>query len=289
MWSCAYAQIHIYSINYKKLFFLQIILLYFKFGECSTVEDDFDYLPFRPDEEHTIINNINITTNSIYGTGNKLKDLLYKNACTTICKEVNGGGKLSCCVGGIQDIKCMDEQFCQILIDLVNRFLIMIIFSTYFSLMLLTMIIIFIIFYTLSRKRAKNELSIKGSCLNGLVAALLVLFAGLIVPIAILKIISLYKKKSMTKLLGGNFQKISTTELVMTVNLKNEQKKKRYNIIPYNNMNNDENVMSSKSSKSGRSDLIFQDVNQNFSNNSDNFDIKPSSWEKLQIADKNRL
>lgn len=109
--------------------------------------------------------------------------------------------------------------------------------STYCSLLIVSVIVSFIVIYCVSyNKKSKRENGIdlyypynrRDSFINGVVAGLIVCFTWLIIPLIILAIVSCIKRKSMTSLLGGKFEKISATSYMLSVEVKNEKRKEKY-------------------------------------------------------------
>ncbi len=79
--------------------------------------------------------------NSIYGTGNVLKDNVYKDYCHILCKT-------RCCSGNdIQKLKCLTITQCEHLLNRIKGFTLYIIFISYICFSIITSIIIFLIFY----------------------------------------------------------------------------------------------------------------------------------------------
>ena len=161
---------------------------------------------------HTFNNEIN----SIYGTGDTKYDIEYRVECDRKCNK--------CCDGQIKEkIRCLEEDECDKIENKLYRHIYKILLGVYFMVLVITTIIVFLVFYFISKKVYSYQESIK----NGRVMALLVLSSGLILPIIILKIISCYKKIPMIKLLGGNFEKI-TPKIVLSVETKLSEREKKY-------------------------------------------------------------
>jgi hypothetical protein len=206
------------------LFLILVLWFFVSFSEASC-EGDIHYTPFQP-------KNKQIPTNSIYGTGNKITDVVYRASCKALCKKnyIREFPNYCCSGESLETLKCNTMDYCNILRGYINEFLISIVFTSYISLILITMLVIFLIYYFLS-KRTLQRSSTKQCILNGLVASTIVLFTGLILPIIILKITSIYMKKSMTSILGGEFKEINPTNLIMSVEVRNDDKKGKYTIM----------------------------------------------------------
>lgn len=235
-------------------FNLILILLFYTIDIISV---EINYQIFQPKLQNnfTLENN---EFNSVYGTGNRLKDVIYKTACLSTCISLNIDVKNSCCSGNdINKLECKSEQYCKLLKKYIEDYLFSIIISSYSALIIITMITMFIIFYYLSyTKFLAQEIKLSGeytkissinkkqSFINGLVAATLTLFLFLILPILILKTISIFKKKSMTSLLGGKFQIISSFRLLTSIEIKESEKEKRFSNL------NEERTWSHRNCKS---------------------------------------
>jgi hypothetical protein len=151
--------------------------------------------------------------NSIFGTGDTDNDLIYRKQCKEICQ--------TCCTGELHNITCAKVEYCTVLQKELDIYLYTIILSVYFGMLILTMVIMFLVFYLLSRKVYNKATSLK----NGAVAAILTLMAGLVVPVIVLKMVAVWKDKSMTSLLGGDFKKLSSTIISTRIKLTERQKK----------------------------------------------------------------
>jgi hypothetical protein len=152
--------------------------------------------------------------NSIFGTGDTDIDILYRQKCESICK--------TCCTGDdLNSIICASLDYCKGEQSQLDLYLYTIIISVYFSILILTMVVMFVTFYLLSRKVYNNRTSLK----NGTVAAMLTLMTGLILPIIVLKIIAFVKDRDMTSLLGGDFKKLDSNLVSTRIKLTERQKK----------------------------------------------------------------
>jgi hypothetical protein len=232
-----------------------IFILLFYIIDVISVEINYQIFQPKLQNNSTLENN---EFNSIYGTGNRLKDVVYKTACLSTCNSLHIDVQNSCCSGNdINKLECKSEQFCKLLKKYIDDYLFSIIISSYSAFIIITMITMFIIFYYLSyTKFLAQEIKLSGeytkisninkkqSLINGLVAATLTLFLFLIFPILILKTISIFKKKSMTSLLGGKFQIISSFKLLTSIEIKESEKEKRFSNL------NEEKTWSQRNCKS---------------------------------------
>lgn len=83
---------------------------------------------------------------SIYGTGNILKDVVYKVNCVIKCKS-------KCCSGEyFSNMICLSESQCDRKIQKVKKFILKIAFISYLSLAVFTSLIIFLVYFFLSKK-----------------------------------------------------------------------------------------------------------------------------------------
>src|SRR4051812_11917736 len=80
--------------------------------------------------------------NSIFGTGDTDNDLIYRKQCNEICQ--------TCCTGELFNITCPMVDYCKGLQTELEIFLYTIILSVYFGILILTMAIMFLVFYFLS-------------------------------------------------------------------------------------------------------------------------------------------
>jgi hypothetical protein len=231
---------------------------------------DIEYTPFKSE---------NVPNNTIFGTGNRLKDLVYKLACEIKCfpnhiktSYANENNIKFCCqwIDDLKSINCAEKEQCEYLDNLIKNYLITLVFSIYFSLMIITMSCIFFIFFYISQKSVTKSQAVK----NGLVAAILVFLSAFIFPILILKIICLYKNLSMTKILGGEFSSVSMTQMVVSFKLKDSEKTQKIK---------DEGMK--ESAKLCETDNVFK------FQSSDTSSVKSSSEKvkKLNIKDDDRL
>lgn len=321
-------------MNFLNAFF--IFMSIFAIFPAVTKSSSIYYTPYKLHKSDYMKNNQNNNDfnhtlalnemNTIYGTGNKLKDVVYKATCDIICSSQNqinsqnhnshtqgpyhGNNHIdpnrNCCSGDLENLKCMSEQYCNYLKSFLQGYLIGIILSTYISLIFITMLIIFIIFYCLSLRQAKHfennkklkcenvsengdeeevaqieyALTKRQALINGIVAASLVLFTGMIIPIVVLKLISIWKNKSMTRMLGGDFKMISSTKLAASVKVKNERKKK-YLIMDDNQSNSNNKKIVSPAGKS--EGIVIGESSSN--RNEDNIII---TSKKLKMKDEDK-
>jgi hypothetical protein len=170
--------------------------------------------------------------NSIFGTGDTGIDHLYRNRCKEIC--------LNCCEGDIAVITCATAEQCESLQSQIDIYLYTLIASVYFSILIVTASAAFVVFYLLSRKVYDKGLSFK----NGAVAAILTLFTGLIVPLIILKIISVVKNQSMTSLLGGDFKGLNSN--LISTRIKANERHKKYMVEESDSENRQPDVVSKR-------------------------------------------
>lgn len=219
--------------------------------------------------------------NTIYGSGNRLKDVIYKSACIVRCLYNQNQTKIEiiqknsfCCEWktDVESLNCVEKEKCNYLENKLKNYLTFLILTVYFSLVLVLMIILFIVFFYLSSK----SLSKKQSLRNGLVVVVLVLFTSTIIPIIVLKIISLKKKISITKLLGGEFKNISITKVIISVEIKNKERpenNQKFSELKYNYETNSAKMPSSDlySVESGENNIDSKKLNLKDEDNDNKF------------------
>ena len=252
-------------LNIIKIFLLHLLTQ----GKINAF--DLLYSPFFVDHTKERFN----ITNSMYGTGNKLKDIIYMAACRSICSE--NDTLIVCCTGErLNNLTCMYEEFCGELLEEFNSYLTSLIITCYFGVMIVFMIIVFFVFYFFSKK--KSKLGTRQSVINGAIAALVVLFTCLIIPIIIMKIVSwlFFENKSITRLLGGEFKMISSSEIMMSVNTKDKERQKKYQILDHEGHEENPGMLTGKSLK------------DNF-HNSESIENPLACTKKLHMEDASRL
>ena len=140
----------------------------------------------------------NPSINSIYGTGNRTLDLIYRSNCAKLCGQENYTDT-HCCEGNtLEEEKCQSFKRCQEILDNFQYYVIGIALISYLSLTGITMFIVFIVYYFFTRDR-------KFKCKNAYSSALIVLFSALLIPILILQIYCCYKAISIEQFFGAKF------------------------------------------------------------------------------------
>ena len=138
--------------------------------------------------------------NSIYGTGNRTLDIIYRENCARLCGEKTYSDE-HCCEGNtLEEEKCQSFKRCQEILDNFQHYVIGIALISYITLMFITMIIVFIVYYVKT-----NDNNYK--CINAVASSVIVLFAATIIPIAILQFYCWYKVITIEKFFGANFDK----------------------------------------------------------------------------------
>ena len=140
-----------------------------------------------------------IITNTIYGTGNRLTDTSYKSYCVIKCKKEYYSNEFCCSGSNYATMNCLSKEKCKELENLYKNYIIKVAFASYFTLILITMIIIFLLFFW---KTEVKHLKIK----NAVSASIIVFFSALIIPIIIIKIYCYCKKISLSEFFGSDFR-----------------------------------------------------------------------------------
>lgn len=204
----------------------------------------------------------NPSLNSIHGTGNRTLDVIYREKCAQLCGEKTYSD-YHCCEGNtLEEEKCQSFKRCQEILDNFQRYVISIALTSYLCLMVITMIIVFIVYYCYTK-------DLKYKCKNAYSSAIIVLFAATILPIIILQFYCWNKAISIEQFFGANFDKcfnigksLQSIDVInderperMINNKNNVKEKPDFN----NNINNldENNVISQKSSQ--RSNYMLND------------------------------
>jgi hypothetical protein len=120
----------------------------------------------------------------------------------------------------------LSKKDCNNLQNYFRNYVINIALLSYFLLVIVTMFVCFLIFYYMTKD---PNYKFK----NGVAVFIIIFFASLVIPIIILEIYCLCKGIEMFKLLGGDYNKFSQTNLIQSVEIKNDDyelaKKRREN------------------------------------------------------------
>ena len=215
----------IFQINFF-IFFISFINIHSK--------EDVLYTPYSD------YNNPSI--NSIYGTGNRTLDIIYRKNCARLCGEKTYDDS-HCCEGNtLEEEKCQSFRRCQDILDNFQRYIINIALISYFSLMFIVMVVVFFVYYCYTRDK-------KYKCKNAYSSSLVVFFAATIIPIIILQIYCWYKVITIEQYFGANFDKcFNISKSLQSVDVLDDQRPERRNIDNDindnidNNNNNDDNT-----------------------------------------------
>jgi hypothetical protein len=154
--------------------------------------------------------------NSIYGTGNALKDVVYKDYCHIICNT-------RCCSGNdIQKLKCLTVLQCEILLNRIKVFTLYIIFVCYIGFSIITSIIIFFVYFCITRRNHNFSKSFK----IGFTYGFITFSAFTIFGILLIYLISKKKKKKIIELFWGD-DSINLNDFSMKINLREDEKPKK--------------------------------------------------------------
>ena len=174
----------------------------------------------------------NPSINSIYGTGNRTLDIIYRENCAKLCGEKTYDDS-HCCEGNtLEEEKCQSFKRCQDILDNFQRYVLKIAIISYFALMLIVMAIVFIAYYCYTRD--KNY-----KCKNAYSSSLIVFLAGTVIPIIILQIYCWYKVITIEQFFGANFEKcFNISKSLQSVDVLDDQKPENRNTENENNENN---------------------------------------------------
>ena len=206
----------IFQINI--LFFLSFLYIHSKEDELYTPYSDYE----------------NPSINSIYGTGNRTLDILYRENCAKLCGEKNYDDS-HCCEGNtLEEEKCQSFKRCQEILDNFQRYVIKIALISYFTLMFIVMVIVFFVYYCYTRDK-------KYKCKNAFASSVVVFFAGTVIPILVLQIYCWYKVITIEQYFGANFDKcFNISKSLQSVDVIDDQKPEPRN-IDNDNVNYNEN------------------------------------------------
>ena len=206
----------IFQINI--LFFLSFLYIHSKEDELYTPYSDYE----------------NPSINSIYGTGNRTLDILYRENCAKLCGEKNYDDT-HCCEGNtLEEERCQSFKRCQEILDNFQRYVIKIALISYFTLMFIVMVIVFFVYYCYTRDKIYK-------CKNAFASSVVVFFAGTVIPILVLQIYCWYKVITIEQYFGANFDKcFNISKSLQSVDVIDDQKPEPRN-IDNDNVNYNEN------------------------------------------------
>ena len=215
------------------IFQINFFIFFISFINIHSKEDEL-YTPYS-DYNHPSIN-------SIYGTGNRTLDIIYRENCARLCGEKTYDDS-HCCEGNtLEEEKCQSFRRCQDILDNFQRYIINIALISYFSLMFIVMVVVFFVYYCYTRDK-------KYKCKNAYSSSLVVFFAATIIPIIILQIYCWYKVITIEQYFGANFDKcFNISKSLQSVDVLDDQRPERRNIDNDindnidNNNNNDDNT-----------------------------------------------
>jgi len=202
----------------------------------------------------------NPSINSIYGTGNRTLDKIYRDNCARLCGEKTYDHS-HCCEGNtLEEEKCQSFRRCQDILDNFQRYIINIALISYFSLMFIVMVVVFFVYYCYTRDK-------KYKCKNAYSSSLVVFFAATIIPIIILQIYCWYKVITIEQYFGANFDKcFNISKSLQSVDVLDDQRPERRNIDNDINENIDNNNNDDNTSPEINEKKLYQ-VNDNVNSN----------------------
>jgi len=207
----------IFQINFI-IFFVSFLNIYSKEDVLYTTYSDYK----------------NPSINSIYGTGNRTLDVLYREKCAKLCGEKTYDDT-RCCEGNtLDEEKCQSFKRCQEILDNFQRYVIKIALISYFTLMFIVMVIAFFVYYCYTRDKIYK-------CKNAFASSVVVFFAGTVIPILVLQIYCWYKVITIEQYFGANFDKcFNISKSLQSVDVIDDQKPEPRN-IDNDNVNYNEN------------------------------------------------
>ena len=172
----------------------------------------------------------NPSINSVYGTGFKLLDITYRSYCSILHNKTYYSDSY-CCEGNFYSMNKLSKNECIKLQNIFRNYVIKIALLSYFLLVILTIFVCFIIFFHLTKD---SKYKIK----NAIAVSIIIFFASLIIPIIVLEIYCLIKGYEMFKILGGDYNKISQSDFIQSVEIKNDE----YEIAKIKRLNENNNI-----------------------------------------------
>ena len=233
------------------IFQINFFIFFISFINIHSKEDEL-YTPYS-DYNHPSIN-------SIYGTGNRTLDIIYRENCARLCGEKTYDDS-HCCEGStLEEEKCQSFRRCQDILDNFQRYIINIALISYFSLMFIVMVVVFFVYYCYTRDK-------KYKCKNAYSSSLVVFFAATIIPIIILQIYCWYKVITIEQYFGANFDKcFNISKSLQSVDVLDDQRPERRNIDNDINDNIDNNNNDDNTSPDINEKKLYQ-VNDNVNSN----------------------
>ena len=233
------------------IFQINFFIFFISFINIHSKEDEL-YTPYS-DYNHPSIN-------SIYGTGNRTLDIIYRENCARLCGEKTYDDS-HCCEGNtLEEEKCQSFRRCQDILDNFQRYIINIALISYFSLMFIVMVVVFFVYYCYTRDK-------KYKCKNAYSSSLVVFFAATIIPIIILQIYCWYKVITIEQYFGANFDKcFNISKSLQSVDVLDDQRPERRNIDNDINDNIDNNNNDDNTSPDINEKKLYQ-VNDNVNSN----------------------
>ena len=204
----------------------------------------------------------NPSINSIHGTGNRTLDIIYRENCAKLCGE-KSYTDTHCCEGNtLEEEKCQSFKRCQEILDNFQRYVIGIALISYLTLMFITMIIVFIVYYIYTKEK---NYKLK----NAFASSIIVLFAATVIPIVILQIYCWYRLITIEQFFGANFEKcFNIGKSLQSIDVINDEKPERRNNNDTDNYNYEEkpgnyninnNINSQKSSQRSGAYMLEED------------------------------
>ena len=120
----------------------------------------------------------------------------------------------------ISTMQCQSKAECKKLQDYFQYYIIKIALSSYFILVLITAFVVSIITFNFTK-----DLLFKRK--NAITSFLIVLLASVVIPIVIIEIYCCYKQCEIGSIFGADFNKCGGSNLIQSVEIKNEKRSKR--------------------------------------------------------------
>lgn len=170
--------------------------------------------------------------NSVYGTGNQLKDISYRAYCAIICNSIVKENTSSssqqqkilytddhCCEGNnVNNISCLSFTQCNRLKSKFQLYVFKITILSYLVISIVSAICSFGFIYWFTKNKV---LKLK----NAICVSVLIISGAFVIPIMVLYIISKYKGMAMTELFEANFDSLSSFDFIEGVEIKENSRR----------------------------------------------------------------
>lgn len=199
-------------------------------------------------------NNDNL--NSVHLSSNILFNKIYLDECLK-CKKDDV--KDYCCIGSYYNLTCLYMDECNNLMNKEDLKIITLVFSLYFSVLILFAFITGFIIWFLSVK-IKNQ---KTSIMNGIYIFLCITFIGTFVPFIIVLLVKIFKKIDCVEFLKADFNNLTDNYILTADTIENSTIIRPKSNIRNNLSSNSENIFNSNYENNNNFSIERQDNKSN--------------------------